>query len=242
MSSGSSGGCSAEFSYVQCGGDNGFWGGGGWGDVFAGYGGMSAAELEYEGRLQNTRDGLAAQRALDRGDYHALAEILNSNPNVGLSGNPNIGLSEGGEESSESRGLMLDYLMAGGFGHAFQRGGVITRPPSSRRQRFPNLRDHSRRHEIGNRTLTRGQYLQSAVRHTQRHHGRYTINYHVNGHNFQRVNYVSRVGPDSFIFTSTSPNGRTIFTHMQVNGNYIRNQGIHVNSYPPNFVGPVGLP
>ena len=43
----SSSGCNAEFSYEQCGGDAGFWGGG-WGNWFAIYGGMSAGELRYE--------------------------------------------------------------------------------------------------------------------------------------------------------------------------------------------------
>jgi hypothetical protein len=35
LSSGTAGFCSAEFSYSQCGGDAGFWGGGHWGDWLA---------------------------------------------------------------------------------------------------------------------------------------------------------------------------------------------------------------
>jgi len=104
--------CSAEFSYAQCGGDNGFWGGGGWGDWFAVYGGMSAGELEYEGRLQTTYDGIDARRALADGNYGLLADILNSNSNVGL--------SVDGREFWGPLGGQLARAMGGEFGNSFQ--------------------------------------------------------------------------------------------------------------------------
>ncbi len=90
--------------------------------------------------------------------------------------------------------------------------------------------------------MTYRQYLESAVRHTRNYHARYLINYHVNGHNFRRYNYVSRLGPDSFLFTSTSENGRNIFTHFVLEGRDLRKKGIDVRSYPPNFIGPMGIP
>ena len=46
---------------------------------------MSWGELEYEGRLRTTRDGIAARNALNNGDYDRLADILNSNEKIGLS-------------------------------------------------------------------------------------------------------------------------------------------------------------
>jgi hypothetical protein len=38
--------------------------------------------------------------------------------------------------------------------------------------------------------------------------------------------YVTRIGPDKFRFTSTTTNCRTIFTHMIVDGDYLRRKGI----------------
>ena len=42
----------------------------------------------------------------------------------------------------------------------------------------------------------------------------------------QKVAYVTRIGPDKFIFTSTNRSGRRIFTHFEVDMQYLRNLGI----------------
>jgi hypothetical protein len=128
--------CSAEFSYEQCGGDDGFWGrggeaargGGGWGDGFAVYGGMSEAELAYEGRLQTTRDAIAAQNAWNAGDYSRVSDILNGNPNIGLSvdgvrlwGELGAAFANGYGERIEIASLSMQ-----GIGSRLQRGWEAT--------------------------------------------------------------------------------------------------------------------
>jgi RHS repeat-associated protein len=102
--------CSAEFSYADCGGDEGFWGGrggsGGGGGGFGGdvarynrdFGGMpsnvASALAGYLGRLQNTMDANRARSALNSGNYGLLESILNGNPNVGISVNGGRGDAE----------------------------------------------------------------------------------------------------------------------------------------------------
>ena len=239
------GGYGCDAAYGSCGGG---WDGTGGASGMGGFGfsgGLfdserfnpgSAGEAAYERRLQNTRDAIAARNALNNEDYDRLADILNSNENVGLSAD--------GEEFYGALGGLLASAMGGEFGNAFQRGGGGRRPPPPRRgsgsPRFPNLRSHRNKHPIGSRPMTLRQYLESAIRHTQNYESRYLTNYHVNGHNFRRYNYVTRLGPDSFLFTSTSENGRVIFTHMVTYGRYIRNQGIQVQTYPPGYNGPFG--
>ena len=44
----------------------------------------SENELEYERRLQNTRDAIAAQEAWERGDYQGAQSIFDNNPSVGV--------------------------------------------------------------------------------------------------------------------------------------------------------------
>ena len=38
--------------------------------------------------------------------------------------------------------------------------------------------------------------------------------------------YLTRTGPDSFTFTSTTLTGRRIYTHLEVDSQYLRNIGI----------------
>lgn len=122
--------CAAEFGscgggWDGTGGASGMYGSGFSGGYFDSgrFGPGSAAEAAYAGRLQNTLDGLAAQRALDRGDYDRLAAILN--------GNENVGLSVDGEELWGALGGLLASAIGGEFGNAFQyRGG--RRPPPRR--------------------------------------------------------------------------------------------------------------
>jgi RHS repeat-associated protein len=82
---------------------------------------------------------------------------------------------------------------------------------------FPNLKDHARRHS----NLSPNAYYNRAVKNTEtgkkfsfRHDGQ------------QKNAYITRTGPDSYTFTSTSESGNTIFTHMEVNTQYLSNIGI----------------
>jgi RHS repeat-associated protein len=82
---------------------------------------------------------------------------------------------------------------------------------------FAQLRDHARRHS----QLSPAAYYRQAVEHMRtgrrfqfRHEGQ------------TRNAFVTRRGQDTFTFTSASPSGRRVFTHMEVNAQYLRNNGI----------------
>ncbi|MBO0799547.1 MAG: RHS repeat-associated core domain-containing protein, partial [Blastocatellia bacterium] len=85
---------------------------------------------------------------------------------------------------------------------------------------FPNLKDHARRHAKEGQSAE--EYYQDAINNT------------LNGRRFQvrhdgqnKLVYITRTGPNNFTFTSTSMNGRTIFTHLyDVSLDYLRNKGI----------------
>jgi hypothetical protein len=84
--------------------------------------------------------------------------------------------------------------------------------------KFPNLKDHAKRHS----NLHPNSYYNKAVEHAK------TGKKFKVRHSGQTKNaYVTRTGKDSFTFTSTSKNGKTIFTHMDdVDTQYLRNKGI----------------
>ncbi len=82
---------------------------------------------------------------------------------------------------------------------------------------FPNLKDHARRHS----DLRPNAYYNHAVENVRtgqafkvRHGGQ------------MKVAHVTRLGPDTFLFTSRSLNGKTIFTHLEVTLQYLKNKGI----------------
>lgn len=232
--------CGAEYGFSECGGGGGFWGGNFGGNVAEynrEFGGLSthiaSALAAHQDRIQNTMDALDAQSALEAGNYELLHAIMEANPTLEL--------REVGSPVSAFLHIFNPF--------SFQKGGrtVPNRPRGggggggrTPRHRFPGLKDHRNRHPIGSRPLTYAQYLRSAINHTRNHDARYLLHYHVDGHNFRRWNYVTRLGNDSFLFTSTSENGRLIFTHMVVPGRTIRNHGIQVTSYPPEWQGPPG--
>ncbi len=91
-------------------------------------------------------------------------------------------------------------------------GGSLPRLP-----RFPRLKSHAAKHS----NLSPAQYYKDALN-NMRSGKRFTVRHE--GQN--RLNYVNRTGRNSFTFTSTSLNGRTIYTHMTVKGNYLKNIGI----------------
>src|SRR5712692_1939290 len=83
--------CGAEFSYQDCGGGAGFWGGSFGGDVGRynrDYGGLSpniaSAMAAHDRRVQTTIDGLRAQAALNDRNFGLVASILSANSNVGV--------------------------------------------------------------------------------------------------------------------------------------------------------------
>lgn len=108
---------------------------------------------------------------------------------------------------------------------------------------FPNLRTHWVKHAPNG--MSQAQYLQHARNHVRP--GGYGFRQMFNHNGQSKWGYITRTGNDTFIFTSTSRDGRTIFTHYilsgdgkPISGQVIRNMGINVTSYPENFVGPIG--
>jgi hypothetical protein len=89
---------------------------------------------------------------------------------------------------------------------------------------FPDLSDHARRHGGGMRP---NQYYNEAVRNmNQRGNARFNI-----FHDGKRaLASVKRLGPDTFLYTAGDRSGRTIFTHMVVKGQYLKNCGITLPS------------
>ena len=107
---------------------------------------------------------------------------------------------------------------------------------------FGGLKDHAERHS----GLMHNIYKAQAAAHMTRHHWRGQMRY--NGEN--RTYYVSLTGSRSvntndavYMFTSTSTNGRRIYTHMIVDYQYLQNKGITLpeNMRPVgrDFVGPI---
>jgi hypothetical protein len=86
--------------------------------------------------------------------------------------------------------------------------------------------------------LTSEEYYNAALNHIQSAepgYGGITARIRAYHEGQWKWNYVTRVGPDNFIFTSTTENGRVILTHMRdaavgggdrVNFQYLRNKGI----------------
>jgi RHS repeat-associated protein len=99
------------------------------------------------------------------------------------------------------------------------RGSVqARRKGTTARPRFPRLKDHAKRHSNVSASKYRAaaeQHMKTGRKFKVRHEGR------------NKIVYVTRTGPDSFTFTSTSVSGKTIFTHMEnVDTAYLRNKGI----------------
>ena len=84
------------------------------------------------------------------------------------------------------------------------------------------LRGHAQKHG-GKGTIPREPqaYYDHAVKNMN--HGQ-RFNYRHGGQGKRA--YVTTVGDDRFVFTGTSRSGRTIFTHMEVKGEYLKNLGI----------------
>jgi len=95
--------------------------------------------------------------------------------------------------------------------------GILVHNTCRKPPKFPFLKSHAARHS----GLDPNAYFNQAVAHTE---SGSAFNVFYEGE--RRIAYVTRTGPDSFLFTSTSRNGRTIFTHYEVNGRYLSNKGI----------------
>lgn len=90
--------------------------------------------------------------------------------------------------------------------------------PGPRYPTFRNLKDHAKRHS----QLPPWEYYREAKMHMDAH--QYKFNFY---HNNQfKTAFVTNIGPDMYLFTSTTPNRTVIFTHMGVDGQYLRNIGI----------------
>jgi RHS repeat-associated protein len=126
------GGCSAMFSSCAGTGGGGYEGTpfdsgsyfmGGYNDLPGRTGGALRA---FDHRVQNTRDGLRAQDALNHNDFELLISILNRNPNVGVSVNsvPLWGQLGAAFISGYSKALADTKLASVGF---FGLGGLLAR-------------------------------------------------------------------------------------------------------------------
>jgi len=124
-----------------------------------------------------------------------------------------------------------------------RRGGREARrqaPLSTTDPSFPDLKDHAVRHGPG---MSREEYYRAARDHIESHFRRplKTEKFRVYNDGQWKWYYVTRVGPDNFIFTSTTANGRVILTHMRdrmagggdkFNTRSLRNLGV---TLPPGF-------
>ncbi|MBL8517903.1 MAG: hypothetical protein JNM76_13150 [Betaproteobacteria bacterium] len=84
--------------------------------------------------------------------------------------------------------------------------------------RFPNLKDHARRHGNGK---TDGQYYQDAISNVER--GRHFWYRHEGQ---EKLCYITRAGENNFKFTSVSDNHRVIRTHYEITEQGLKNLGI----------------
>jgi hypothetical protein len=82
---------------------------------------------------------------------------------------------------------------------------------------FSGLRDHARRHS----NLSPNAYHRAAAAHLET--GTKFRYYHDN--QFKNA-FITRIGGDLFTYTAATINGRRIFTHMEVDSQYLRNLGI----------------
>lgn len=89
--------------------------------------------------------------------------------------------------------------------------GAISSP------RFPALKDHAARHS----DLKPADYYKDALRNMST-----GTKFKVKHDGQIKSAYVTRLGDDKFQFTSASKNGKTVFTHMEVDSQYFRNKGI----------------
>lgn len=99
--------------------------------------------------------------------------------------------------------------------------GTPTRVPKIKNgPKFPNLKDHAARHSNAHPNA----YYNQAVKHTRPGGGK---PFRVRHDGQTKIVHITRTGPDAFTFTSRSPSGNTIFTHLEnVNLQYLRNKGI----------------
>ncbi len=95
------------------------------------------------------------------------------------------------------------------------RSGRVKKGP-----KFGDLKDHHKRH--GRPGQSKNEYYNDAVAHLQT--GR---SFNVTHNGQRKVVYISRTGDDAFTFTSSTPSGGRIFTHLyDVDLDYLSNKGI----------------
>lgn len=169
---------------------------------------------------------LGSWRAMvQRGISFGIGQVIGSLANLaGIAGNP--GGSPGGtpDWNPGTNGFQRRPVPPPRGGH--RRGMVPWRPhvrygrsgSGPRYPTFRNLKDHAKRHS----ELTPWEYREQARTHMMFHQWKFNF-YHEN--HFKKA-YVTQLGPDWYIFTSTSQSGSHIFTHMPVNQQYLRNIGI----------------
>lgn len=117
----------------------------------------------------------------------------------------------------------VPYVEAGGPGAVRALTGHVLRS-LFKRTSFGALKDHFARHGAKAGFGSASAYFQHAVRHLQT--GRNFIFRHDGV--FKRA-AITRVGADSYWFTSASLSGKRVFTHMgpkEITGKYLRNLGI----------------
>ncbi len=99
---------------------------------------------------------------------------------------------------------------------SFDKNGKLKNGPE-----FSDLKDHAKRHnEFGNGDANK--YYNSAVYHQGT--SKFSVKVRHNGQT--KINHITPLGSGKYAFTSTSKNGKRIYTHMQVDLKYLSNKGI----------------
>ena len=147
----------------------------------------------------------------------ALGQLIGIGGSLGPGGSP-----EWNPESSNFRRTRRPVRRSNGRVLRFE---PLSRMPRARYPTFRNLKDHAKRHS----ELTPFEYYDQARTHMMFHHWKFNF-YHERQ---SKVAYVTQLGPDWYIFTSTSASQFKIHTHMPVNGQYLRNIGITLPKEAP---------
>jgi RHS repeat-associated protein len=140
------------------------------------------------------------------------ADILDVRPSMGFA-NPDGSVTRNGILGGAVRGAFRALARSGG--RAAKTAPKLKLP----KYKFPgDIKDHICRHAPG---MTKREYFDEAMRNILtgkrflvRHDGQW------------KYHYVTRVGPDEFLFTSTPTNCKVILTHMRETAQYLENKGI----------------
>jgi len=98
--------------------------------------------------------------------------------------------------------------------------------PAKHDPKFPGLKEHARRHGgIGEIPGKPAAYRQHALQNI-----RNGVPYRFYHDGQFKIAYITDLGNGRYLFTSVSQNGKIIYTHMEVEAQYLRNLGITLST------------